>query len=449
MVNQISTVAPVAQKQRISSLDILRGIALLGILLINIVHFGLPSPAHSNPTVIGLATEINLWVWKINSLFFEGTMRAIFSMLFGAGVILFTFKAEEKGAGIKTADYYYRRVIWLMIFGMVHAYAFLWPGEILYAYGLMGLFLFPLRNASPKFLIAAACVLFLVGAVVNLREYRKVVKLKADVALAESALATGKEPSKQQKRAQGEWNELLSNSRPTQEQFQAKIANMNLGYLSMVRSKAPHIEKIQSLYTYRFKVWDILSMMLLGMALFKLRIFNGARSYRYYLLMAIIGYGIGITVNYYEISKILNSNFDIITTANAEITYQLGRIATVLGHVGLIMIFCKLPMLYWLKHSFASVGRMAFTNYVMHTVICNIIFLGIGFGFYGLLERYQLYYIVFAIWIFKMVFSPLWLRYFRYGPLEWAWRSLTYQKLQPLRIKNTGQEVVLGGALGG
>jgi uncharacterized protein len=449
MLNQTGTVAPVAQKQRINSLDILRGIALLGILLINIVHFGLPWPAHINPIVTGAATEINLLVWKINSLFFEGTMRAIFSMLFGAGVILFIAKAEEKGAGIKAADFYYRRVLWLLFFGMVHAYVFLWPGDILYAYGLMGLFLFPLRHMAPKFLIAAACVLFVIGALVHQREYNTVAGLKERAALAENAIAAGTEPSTPLKRGQEEWNQLMSDSKPSKGEFQRRIAGMNKGYLDMVRSLAPHIEKQQSLYIYRLKIWDILSMMLLGMALFKMRVLNAEKSTRFYVVLAMIGYGVGITINYLEISQIVNSNFDIIVLAKAERTYQLGRIFTVLGHVGFIMLFCKLPVLYWLKHSLASVGRMAFTNYVMHTVLCNIIFLGIGFGLYGSLERYELYYIVFAIWIFQLVLSPLWLRYFRFGPLEWAWRSLTYQKLQPLRIKSSRQEVVLGGAVGG
>jgi uncharacterized protein len=449
MTNHASAVAPVAQKQRINSLDILRGIALLGILLINIVHFGLPWPAHLNPTVIGEATGLNVLVWKINSLFFEGTMRGIFSMLFGAGVILFTLKAEQKGAGLKTADYYYRRVIWLLLFGMIHAYAFLWPGDILYQYGLIGLFLFPLRYTSPKYLIAAACVIFVIGALVNHREYRKVVKQKEKAVLAKNAIAAGTEPSPELKRAQEEWAGTLNGNHPAPEEMEKRVANFNKGYLGMVRVMAPQIENLQSLYTYRFKVWDILSMMLLGMALFKMRIFNAHRSVRFYLLLAIIGYSIGLTVNYIEINHIVSSNFDVIVLAKAERTYHLGRLFTAMGHIGLIMLFCKLPILYWLKHSLASVGRMAFTNYIMHTVICNIIFLGIGFGLYGTLERYQLYYIVLAIWIFQMAFSPLWLRYFRFGPLEWAWRSLTYKKVQPLRIRKSRQEVVLGGALGG
>ncbi len=104
-----------------------------------------------------------------------------------------------------------------------------------------------------------------------------------------------------------------------------------------------------------------------------------------------------------------------------------------MGHVGLIMIFCKLPILQWLKTSLAAVGKMALTNYLMHSVICLIVFTCVGFGLFGKLQRYELYYVVLAIWIFQLIVSPIWLSYFRFGPAEWLWRSLTYLKVQPMK----------------
>src|SRR5215210_1338629 len=117
-----------------------------------------------------------------------------------------------------------------------------------------------------------------------------------------------------------------------------------------------------------------------------------------------------------------------------------------MGHVGMIMIFCKLPILQWLKTSLASVGKMALTNYLMHSVICMIVFTGVGFGMFGKLQRYELYYIVFAIWIFQLIVSPIWLSYFRFGPAEWLWRSLTYLKVQPMKktsIKGVAAERIV------
>jgi uncharacterized protein len=149
---------PVNSDERINSLDVLRGVALLGILLMNIVGFGMVFNAYNDPTVMGGAGGWNLRVWATNSMLFEGTMRAMFSMLFGVGMILMTTRMEKRGGGIEVADIYYRRTIVLLIFGLIHAYLILWAGEVLFAYGLFGLFLFPFRNTAPKKLIIASVV---------------------------------------------------------------------------------------------------------------------------------------------------------------------------------------------------------------------------------------------------------------------------------------------------
>ena len=104
-----------------------------------------------------------------------------------------------------------------------------------------------------------------------------------------------------------------------------------------------------------------------------------------------------------------------------------------LRHVAAIMIFIKSGHMMILQRSFAAVGQMAFTNYILQTIICNIIFLGFGFAMFGKLQRFELDYIVLAIWIFQLIASPIWLKYFRFGPLEWFWRSLTYWQKQPLK----------------
>ena len=149
--------------------------------------------------------------------------------------------------------------------------------------------------------------------------------------------------------------------------------------------------------------------------------------------MALIGYAVGLSINYYELRLVLDSQFSFLGFSQATITYYWGRLFTAMGHVGLILIFCKLPILTWLKSSIAAVGKMALTNYLMHSVICMFVFTGVGFGLFGQLERHQLYYVVFSIWIFQLIVSPIWLTYFRFGPAEWLWRTLTYLKKQPMR----------------
>jgi uncharacterized protein len=149
---------PTVGKERISSLDITRGVALLGILLMNITGFGL-SHAYSDPTVSGGATGWNLRVWWINSMFFEGTMRGMFSMLFGAGVVIFMSRPASGDGQNSVADVYFRRLMWLVLFGVVHSYILLWEGEILYPYALIGLFVFSFRQWNPKYLMMGAVVL--------------------------------------------------------------------------------------------------------------------------------------------------------------------------------------------------------------------------------------------------------------------------------------------------
>ena len=104
-----------------------------------------------------------------------------------------------------------------------------------------------------------------------------------------------------------------------------------------------------------------------------------------------------------------------------------------IGHIGLIMIFAKLPILGWLKLRIAAVGKMALSNYIMHSLICMVIFTGVGFGLFGKLQRYELYYVVFAIWIFQLIISPIWLKYFYFGPMEWLWRRLSYLYKPPFK----------------
>jgi uncharacterized protein len=169
------------------------------------------------------------------------------------------------------------------------------------------------------------------------------------------------------------------------------------------------------------------------MALLKDGILKAAKSKRYYLVMVLAGYSIGLTTNYFEGSYQVDHQFAILPFYLTDITHELGRVPTTIGHIGLIMLFIKSGMLPFLQRSLAAVGQMAFTNYIMHSVICNFIFLGYGFGMYGKLQRHEMYYIVFSIWIFQLIVSPIWLKYFRFGPLEWVWRSLTYWERQPMK----------------
>jgi len=436
MTNQSPlTLRPVDSTNRINSLDIIRGIALLGILLMNIVGFGLVD-AYDNPTISGGATGWNLKVWIINNMLFEGTMRGLFTMLFGAGFILLTERLEKKGGGIQVADIFYRRTLWLLLFGIIHVYLMLWFGDILYPYAIFGLMLFPLRNVSPKYLLIAGLILLAFGTIKDINHYHETYKTKTE-GLAVQELVNNDnsiELNKEQKSALSKW-ETIVKKRKTEEQVKEENEANRSGYWSIVKHRFGINEFFQSTLVYNFWVYDILSFMLMGIAFFKWLIFQGERSNKFYGILMIVGYGIGLIVNYFETVMLIDSNFEVVAMSKSHQTYQLGRLFTTIGHIGLFMLFIKSGILKFLQDALAAVGKMALTNYLMHTIICITFFLGFGFGMFGQLQRYELYFVVFAIWIFQLIYSPIWLKYFKYGPAEWLWRSLTYMKKQPFRNK--------------
>jgi uncharacterized protein len=431
MITTELSFAPLNPKDRIHSLDIMRGIVLFGILLMNINGFGLAG-AYGDPTVSGGATGWNLTTWIATNMFFEGTMRALFSLLFGVGMFILLDRLEKKGAGMKGADIYFRRLLWLLVFGLIHGYLLLWTGEILYQYALMGFLVYSFRNLAPKKLILIALFLFSMGALWNYADYKKDVKFMEDVALVETYKAEGKELTRELQETDQKWQKREWERSP--EGVEDTNTNMRKGYLDVVAFLAPINQHTDENWPYRYDLWDVLTMMLIGIALFKLNILSAEKSYRLYGIMAIVGYAVGLTTNYFEISYIMDNNFSLLSYSKTNITYDLGRVGVAIGHVGLIMLICKLPILKWLKLGLAAVGKMALTNYVMHSVICMIVFTGVGFGMFGKLQRYELLYVVFAIWIFQLILSPIWLKYYRFGPLEWIWRNLSYMKKH--KIKN-------------
>jgi uncharacterized protein len=422
---------PVSEKKRINSVDMIRGVAVLGILTINIVGLGLPDPAYFDPSGFGGSTGWNLHAFFINSIFFEGAMRGLFSMLFGAGIILFMQKKEEAGAGLELAEVWYRRLILLIILGMIHSYLFVWPGDILFSYGMIGLLLFPFRNTRPGKLILFAGVILILGTVVKVGQAETAKRQQKNYFEALELFSKGEPVSYPVLTDYYAWIEKFAVMKPTEERLMNRIENMQRGYIPAVKEMAKDSYFFESEYHYSHNYFDILSMMLLGMALLKLRIFQAERSWKFYGLMVITGYAIAIPVNYLETKTYVESGFDLITYYELLRTYDLGRIPVMLGHVGLIMLFFKSGIFRWLQRSFMAVGRTALSNYLFQTLLANIIF--IGFAQYGRLERYQLYFIVLAIWIFQLIASTIWLRFFAFGPFEWLWRSLTYRKAQPLK----------------
>ena len=421
---------PVTKKNRIQSIDTLRGVALFGILIMNIIAFGLPIQTYFNPNVWGDLQGLNLTAYFTMDVFFEGSMRAIFSMLFGAGVVLFTSKKDD--AKVPLADLWFRRTTLLILFGVINAYVLLWIGDILYVYGVAGLFLFIFRNSSPTKLLVYAAVILSVLALVASDKHEYVKGLSGEVAMIKS-VAEG-DRTEDQKATLAEWNEYLGGSFALPEQAEADLELRKGGYLEVMTGLAPINQILQTVELYTHTLWDALAMMLIGMAFFKLGIFDAVRSLKFYAVMLLLGFGIAIPVNYYEVVTYINSDYNPAwAMSNIRPTYDVGRLGMAVGYIGLVMLICKLGIIAWLTRALAAVGQMALTNYLSHSVICAVLFMGFGFGLVGELERHELYYVVLAIWTFQLITSPIWLKFFRFGPVEWLWRTMTYMERQPFR----------------
>ncbi len=428
-------IAPVARRDRLSAVDAIRGFSLLGILLLNIVSFGQAHWAYEDPHVIGGSNPLNIGVWAVMWILADGKMRAIFSMLFGAGVILLTSRAEERGGGMGIADVYTRRNLWLLLFGILHCYL-LWLGDILYWYALTGLiFLYPMRKMSVKALLITGAIVLLITSPRGYFQSHSIHDARDKNNAAVAAEKAGKKLTRDQEDDKKKWEEMQKEMNPDQKAIDEENKQVRGNFLSNLKLHAKWAPRLESLFYYKGGFCDVLGMMLLGMGLLKLGFLSAQRSYREYATVAIVGYLIGIPINCYTVYIDIRDKFDPATMAYAGLTYDIERFAVAFAHISVIMMLCKAGWMKWFTSRLAAVGQMALTNYLFDTVACCILFCGYGFGLFGKLERYQLYYVVAAIWTIEFIGSKIWLSHFRFGPAEWVWRSLTYWKRQPIRLE--------------
>jgi uncharacterized protein len=428
--------APTSAAERIFALDVIRGFAVLGILLMNILGFGMASSAYMNAVAIeGGNTGWNLWAWYGEMFYFEGTMRGLFTVLFGAGVVLYTSRLERAGTGVRSADLYFRRNLWLWVFGIFNAYVLLWAGDILFFYGLSALFLYVFRHLPVRKLLLWSALLLSIQPVVGINDYLAVrdAAAQAPALLAKQKAKQELSPSEQQAL------DVYMGAKRAIDPDPDKVAHANQqmqgGYFSAAERVHEHAFGAETTFLARQGLWECLGMMLLGMALFKSGALTLGWSSRAYAAMLVLGYGIGLSVNAWEIRHVVSNHFGVLAAMLPwTLTYDLGRIPTTLGHVALAMLVVRSGLFRGVLKAFAATGQMALTNYLAQSTICLFLFTGLGLGWFGQLQRYQLYYVVLAIWLVELTWSPLWLAHFRFGPMEWLWRSLTRWEMQPMRL---------------
>jgi len=403
----VNEAGPVTQPQRIVSLDVLRGVAVLGILVMNIQSFSMPGAAYMNPSAYGDLDGANHWVWYISHLLADQKFWTIFSMLFGAGIVLMTSRGEAAGRG--SAGIHYRRMGWLLVIGLLHAHLF-WYGDILYAYAMCGFAAYLFRKFPPWLLIvlglAAASVTFGVNLFFGW------------------ALAEGHMPVDQ---ATTWWS-------PAQDIINSELEVYRGGWLGQLPHRMKTAVFFETFLLVVFFGWRTGGIILIGMGLYKLGVFSAARSKGFYAALVAIGALVGVPVIMYGAHRNIEAAWDVTYSFYLGGLYNSwASILVALGWVGLVMLLCKSDVLEFAKRVLAAVGQMALTNYLMQTIICTTVFYGHGFGAFGHFERTHQIITVLAVWIVQLIWSPIWMRYFRFGPFEWLWRSLTYLKPQPMR----------------
>lgn len=398
---------PTKVTERHSLLDSLRGFALLGVLLANMVsHSGYFFLSEGQRAAFDTA-KIDHYVEWIEHFLIDGKFYSLFSMLFGIGFALQMKRASS--ADINFASRFRRRLLIMFVLGLLHAILF-YVGDILTVYAITGLFLILFRNKSDRIILRAAVILTLLPIV----QYAIMLGVNLANPPAPSPPESGPRFLDQviDTYRTGTYLEIITN---------------NLG--GLIIGRYPDL-----FFTGRF--FRVLAMFLIGFYISKNLIHANAQAYRPLIRKVMIwGVVIGIPCNivlammmtteaYYELEPV-----GIIQ----PIVYAFGVPALCLFYASAFTLLFEKPN--WKKRLsvFAPVGQMALTNYLMQSIICAFLFMSYGLAMEALVGPAKLSLIALAIYISQLIYSPIWLRYFHFGPAEWLWRSLTYRKWQPFR----------------
>ncbi len=394
--------------QRIPSIDVLRGFAVLGILIVNMQGFARISTAYLNPVSAGGFEGVEVWLWSIVYLFADTKFISIFSMLFGAGMAMMSDRMAARGT--TGTRLHYRRQFWLLLIGLVHAYL-IWHGDILVAYALCGFILYPLRNLPPRRLLwIGGCAVAFVVPLWGLFGMSIAYWQPEDLALAVA-----------------EW------SLP-QEVLDAEIAAFRGPWVGQVQARAAIALPLQTTAFLGFFLWRAGGLMLVGMALYRLGVLAASRPPAFYRRMAVVGLAAGLPLAAGGVAYKLYHDFAFEKTMfQGTLFNYVGSVGVCLGYLALVMLAVQSGWLAGLQRRLAATGRMALTNYIAQSVICTLIFYGHGLGLFESVGAPGRLGIVVGIWVLQLLWSPWWLARFRFGPLEWAWRSLSYMRRQPLR----------------
>jgi uncharacterized protein len=410
-------IAPVASAERNETLDFIRGIAVMGILAANIVAFGQPFEAYMYPAAFQTDPgDPGGWMWIAQFILIDGKMRGLFTLLFGAGMYLFMEKAWAKGA---TRGLQAWRLAILAVFGMIHFF-FIWPGDILFFYAVFGFVVLACLGWGTKTQLAVGLAGYMVG----------VVFYAGAMTFPWAVVDTpfGNAPEMGEMRAEmvaGIDDALAHGAVPN-----ATTASGDYGALVAHRLSEQWSEPLSNLVFFGF---ETIPLMLIGIALYRMGFFSGAFNRGKMILWGWIGLVAGALVHLAIGMVVQGGGFTFYGTLAAFMGWSpLPRLWMVLGLAALMVAYAP-GMTGWLAERVRAAGRAAFTNYLGTSVVMMLVFHGWALGLFGQLNRPQLYIVVALTCALMLAWSKPWLDRYRYGPLEWLWRCLTYRTMFPLR----------------
>jgi uncharacterized protein len=390
---------PTPPSERIVSLDALRGVAVLGILVINVRVFSMPETTLLNPTVYGDFSGVNYWAWLVGHVFAELKFITVFSALFGAGIVLFIESKNRKGQ--PALRLHYRRTAWLILIGLGHAYL-LWYGDILVAYGVCGLALVFAHDWEPRTQAGLGLLFLLVT---------PTLEVFAGLTVGGEAIAS-------------QWA-------PAEATLRAEVATYRSGWIEQLDHRVPTAIGRQTTGFLGGTFWRVGGTVLLGMALYKWGVLTGERSTRLYRRL-VAGGVVGVATVLAGVWYIEANEW----SAGAALFWRqfnyVGSLLVAGGYVGLVTLYARRRPDGPVTRAFAAVGRTAFTNYLLQTVVATTVFYGHGLGLFGAVSRAEALGMVVAFWAIEILVSVAWLRRYRFGPVEWVWRTLTYGERQPI-----------------
>lgn len=406
------------QLQRFNSLDAIRGVAVMGILAMNIVAFSMPMPAYFNPAAYGGHTGVDLAAWFFNFVFVDSKMRGMFSVLFGASTLLVIESAAARET--RPAATHYSRMFWLLLFGMAHFYL-IWFGDILILYALCGILLYLFRNLSVKALVVWAIGFFTIALIFMLGSYLSFLALQMGV--LEPQMAEGmKEGLKA----------LSDEMGPNSTHVASDLAMYRGSYAGIFNYKITELLLFPLVSFLQF-AWETMGLMLIGMALFKSRMLTGEWEKARYRKWALVCFAISVPFLTVLAIYQMRSGYDVVAVFGASLALSIPFDVTMtVGWAALVMLMIKSVINGNFVARLAATGRMAFSNYLGTSIIMTTLFYGYGFGLFGELGRAALWLVVIAMGVLMLLWSKPWLEHYRYGPLEWLWRSLARWELQPM-----------------